>query len=190
MEGAGSRYWHAGETWKMSGKRLRLSQYSNLGCSMWFRAMSRQWPGRFLDIISEDPSVSKQCPGRFLGRASRHPSVLQVQPVMCWHCFGFFFTELGYILQIPLNLLVIFLTSWTSTGYFSTSAGSSVTSSRSPRSLFPSSTSYMLTLFGSSGIRIDVIENYALDSSKTIDNFPEVSNFNWLFLKLDRFICN
>ena len=23
-----------------------------------------------------------------------------------------------------------------------------------------------------------------------ISNFPKVSNFNWLFLKIDRFICN
>ena len=27
-------------------------------------------------------------------------------------------------------------------------------------------------------------------SSKTIRNSPKVSNFNWLFLKLNRFICN
>ena len=31
---------------------------------------------------------------------------------------------------------------------------------------------------------------YYIDSSKTIGNSPEVSNFNWLFLKLSRFICN
>jgi hypothetical protein len=32
---------------------------------------------------------------------------------------------------------------------------------------------------------------FSIDSSKTIGNTPEVSNFNrWLFLKLNRFICN
>ena len=31
---------------------------------------------------------------------------------------------------------------------------------------------------------------YSIDSSKMIGNPPEVSNFNWLFLKLNRFICN
>ena len=29
-----------------------------------------------------------------------------------------------------------------------------------------------------------------MNSSKLIVNSPEVSNFNWLFLKLDRFNCN
>ena len=33
-------------------------------------------------------------------------------------------------------------------------------------------------------------EVYSIDSSKMIGNFPEVSNFNRLFLKLNRFICN
>ena len=33
-------------------------------------------------------------------------------------------------------------------------------------------------------------EVYSIDSSKTIDEFPEVLNFNRLFLKLNRFICN
>ena len=31
---------------------------------------------------------------------------------------------------------------------------------------------------------------YSINSSKMIGNFPAVSNFNWLFLKLYRFICN
>ena len=31
---------------------------------------------------------------------------------------------------------------------------------------------------------------YSINSSKTIGNFPEVLNFNRLFLKLNRFICN
>ena len=29
-----------------------------------------------------------------------------------------------------------------------------------------------------------------MDSSKMIRNFPEVLNFNQLFLKLNRFVCN
>ena len=33
-------------------------------------------------------------------------------------------------------------------------------------------------------------EVYSIDSSKMIGNSPEVSNFNRLFLKLNRFICN
>ena len=33
-------------------------------------------------------------------------------------------------------------------------------------------------------------EVYSIDSSKMIGNPPKVSNFNWLFLKLNRFICN
>ena len=31
---------------------------------------------------------------------------------------------------------------------------------------------------------------HSLDSSKMISEFPEVFNFNWLFLILNRFICN
>ena len=31
---------------------------------------------------------------------------------------------------------------------------------------------------------------YSIDSSKMIGNFPVVVNFNRLFLKLNRFICN
>jgi hypothetical protein len=30
----------------------------------------------------------------------------------------------------------------------------------------------------------------SIDSSKMIGESPEVSNFNWSFLKLNRFICN
>ena len=31
---------------------------------------------------------------------------------------------------------------------------------------------------------------HAINSSKVIGNFPTILNFNWLFLKLNRFICN
>jgi hypothetical protein len=31
---------------------------------------------------------------------------------------------------------------------------------------------------------------YYIDSSKMMGNFPEVLNFNRLFLKLNQFICN
>ena len=34
------------------------------------------------------------------------------------------------------------------------------------------------------------VEEYSSDSSKLISNFPEVLDLNWLFLKLNRFICN
>jgi hypothetical protein len=49
---------------------------------------------------------------------------------MLWS-FGFFsFCNLRYILQIPLKWSVVFLKSWTLTGCFSNSIGSSVTSGR------------------------------------------------------------
>ena len=31
---------------------------------------------------------------------------------------------------------------------------------------------------------------YSIDSSKMMGNFPEVLNFNWVFSKLNRFICS
>ena len=31
---------------------------------------------------------------------------------------------------------------------------------------------------------------YSIDSSRMMGNFPEVLNFNRLFLKLNRFVCN
>jgi hypothetical protein len=31
---------------------------------------------------------------------------------------------------------------------------------------------------------------YSIDSSEMMGSFPEVLNFNWLFLKLNCFICN
>ena len=33
-------------------------------------------------------------------------------------------------------------------------------------------------------------EIYSIDSSKMINNFPEVSNFNQVVFKLNQFICN
>ena len=33
-------------------------------------------------------------------------------------------------------------------------------------------------------------EVYSIDSSETIDEIPEVSNFKQFFLELNRFICN
>ena len=71
----------------------------------------RQWSGRFLGIIGWDPSVCKS-------------NRLHV------HILGFSIIELRYIPYIILKLLVIFLQSWTSTGYFSNSTGSFVTNCR------------------------------------------------------------
>ena len=34
------------------------------------------------------------------------------------------------------------------------------------------------------------LEAYAIDSSKVVGDFPQVLNFNKLFLKLNQFICN
>ena len=72
---------------------------------------SRQRSGRFLDIIGWDPRVCKS--------NRLHVDILR-----------FSYTILGYILWIPLKWSVIFLQSWTSTGYFSNSTGSSVTNCR------------------------------------------------------------
>ena len=52
--------------------------------------------------------------------------------------------------------------------------------------VFPSPTSYLLMIFGS----LYEIGVYSINSSKMMGNFPEVLNFNWLFLKLNQFICN
>ena len=71
-----------------------------------------QWSGRFLCIITGwDPS---DCKSNRL-----HVDILR-----------FSFIKMGYIPHIPLNQSVIFLQSWTSTGYFSNSTGSSVTTCR------------------------------------------------------------
>ena len=70
-----------------------------------------QWPGRCLGITSRDPSVCKS--------NRLHVDILQ-----------FSFIKLGCILWNPLKRSVIFLQSWTSTGYFSNSTGSSVTHCR------------------------------------------------------------
>ena len=67
--------------------------------------------GDFLNIIGWDPSISKF--NRFNGMIYR-----------------FFFIDLMYILSILLKWLVIFLQSWTPTGYYSNSTGASVTSGR------------------------------------------------------------
>jgi len=50
----------------------------------------------------------------------------------------------------------------------------------------------------SSRLHVDILEfcfhsfevYSSINSSKLIGNSPEVSNFNWLFLKLNRFVCN
>ena len=47
-----------------------------------------------------------------------------------FNALRFSFIKLGYILYIPLKRSVIFLQSWTSTGYFSNSTSSSVTHCR------------------------------------------------------------
>ena len=47
--------------------------------------------------------------------------------IMLCDIFSVFFINLRYILEIPLEWSVIFLEYWTSTGYFSNSTGSSVT---------------------------------------------------------------
>ena len=132
------------------------------------------WLGRFLGITGWDPCVCKS--------NRLHVDIL-------W----FSFTKLGYILQIPLKWSVTFLRSWTSTGHFSNSAGSSVTNCRfSPSSVIEN----LQTL----QFHVDIVRfwcfhslevYYSIDSSKMMGNPPEVlMKFNRLFLKLSRFICN
>ena len=72
-----------------------------------------QWSGRFLGITGWDPSICK-------------PNRLHVD---------ISFIKLMYILKISLKWSVIFLQSWTSTGYISNSNGSFVTNCRFSRSL-------------------------------------------------------
>ena len=71
-----------------------------------------QWSGRFLGLlICRDPSVCK------FNRL--HVDILR-----------FSFNKSGYSLKIPLKRWVIFLHSWTSTGFSSNSTGLSVTNCR------------------------------------------------------------
>ena len=39
-------------------------------------------------------------------------------------------------------------------------------------------------------IFLQVVKVYFIDFSKTTSNFPKLLKFNWLFLKLNQFICN
>ena len=68
----------------------------------------------------------------------------------------------------------------TSTGYFSNSTGSSVTNHR----FFPDIVVIFRVFFF---INVKV---YSIYSSKMAGKFPQVSIFNWLFLKLNQFVCN
>ena len=91
-----------------------MNQLNNRwGITGWsWKRTSGQWSGRVLGIIGWDPSVCKS--------NQLHVDI---------HRFSFI--KLGYILlQIPLKRWVIFLQSWTSTGYFSNSTSSSVTNCR------------------------------------------------------------
>ena len=74
----------------------------------------------YLDLI--------QCP-RTVGHNWSRSECFQVQPVTCWHLSVFFFIKLGYIPWNTPKWSVIVPKSRTSTGYFSNSSGSSVTSS-------------------------------------------------------------
>ena len=72
----------------------------------------KQWSGRFLGLISSwDPSVCKS--------NRLHVEILRLP-----------FIELGYVPWIPLKWSVILRKSWTPTGYFSNSTGSSATTCR------------------------------------------------------------
>ena len=70
----------------------------------------------------------------------------------------------------------------------------------SAREVFGQSESVkILMILNPTGYMLDIIIRFCfhsfevyscIDSSKMIGNSPEVSNFNGLFLKLNRFICN
>ena len=92
-------------------KRTRTGSALSTNESAWSATVTCQWSGRILGITGWDPSVCKS--------NRSHVDTLQ-----------FSFIKLRYILEIPLKWSVIFLQSWTSTGYFSNSTGSSVTSCR------------------------------------------------------------
>jgi hypothetical protein len=85
----------------LSGQNFDSSIYNNV----------MQWSRRFLGMVGWDPSVCKS--------HRLHVDIL-------W----FSFIKLGYIVSIPLRWWIIFLQSWTLTGYFSNSTGSSVTKCR------------------------------------------------------------
>ena len=108
----------------LTSRKFRATKFDCGACSFMnpFRTMNRenwrlvtdepaQWSGRFLGITGWDPSVCKS--------NRLHVDILR-----------FSFIKLGYILWIPLKWSVSFLQSWTSTGYFSNSTGSSVTNCR------------------------------------------------------------
>jgi hypothetical protein len=75
-------------------------------------------------ILNEALPHVMQCVGSSLGTIDPSPSVIQVQPVVIFRCF---FDNLMHIPQIPLIRPVIFLMSWTWTGYLSNSTNSSIT---------------------------------------------------------------
>ena len=89
-----------------SSSSCGLSIFSVLICGIFYKFLSVI--GRFLDIIGWDPSVCKS--------NRLHVDILR-----------FFYINLRYIPQIPLKWSVILLNTWTSTGYFSNSTGSSIT---------------------------------------------------------------
>ena len=83
----------------------------------------------FFFTLHRRDNHSQQCLGNFLGVISQNPSVSKSN----WlHIviFRFFFINFRYILKTPVKWSVVFLKSWTSRSYFSTSTGSSVTSGR------------------------------------------------------------
>ena len=105
LQPKGFAIWHHGDTIK-----CMLRDETILGFIQ-CRMTHIQWSKIFLGITSLDPTVCK------FNRL--HVDILR-----------FSFIKLGYILYTPLKWWVIFLQSWTSTGYFSNSTGSSVTSCR------------------------------------------------------------
>jgi hypothetical protein len=90
----------------MKHQRWRMEQLMSPSCD--HRNESALVIGEIFGIIGWDPSVCKS--------NRLHADIL-------WCSF----IKLGYVLWIPMKWSVIFLQSWTSTGYFSNSTGSSAT---------------------------------------------------------------
>ena len=82
-----------------------------------------------VDVNSYSPEWITSVIGNFLGITGWDTSVCKSNRLYA-DILRFSFIKLGYILQIPLKWSVIFLQSWTSTGYFSDSTGSSGTNCR------------------------------------------------------------
>ena len=86
---------------------------------------------RPIHVLFKDCNHPHQCPGSFWAyRVGQRSIVILNLTGYMLTSSGFPFSYFRYILYIPLRWPVSFLKSWTSTGYFSNSTGSSATNHR------------------------------------------------------------